>query len=196
VEAAGAAGRPVAAHAHAREGIRHAVEAGVASVEHGTFADRAVLRAMAASGTFLVPTLEAAEALLRHPEVLSALPPHLRARLTETREVHLEAVRTAHRLGVPIAMGTDAGTPGNHHGENAHECVDLVERVGMTPAESLAAATVGAARLLGQQGRLGTLDPGARADVVGLREDPLSDIRALTRVALVVKAGVPVSPTG
>jgi len=189
VEEAMAAGVHVAAHAHAREGIANSVEAGVASIEHGTFADDAVLARMAEAGTFLVPTNSTATPMLGEETLLRDVPPHLRRRLEETRKTHIHAARAARDAGVRIAMGTDAGTPGNHHGSNAGECVLMVEENGMTPVESIAAATVNAARLLRQEGLLGTLEPGAHADVIGLRADPLRDIRELTRVAFVMKGG-------
>jgi imidazolonepropionase-like amidohydrolase len=86
-------------------------------------------------------------------------------------------------------MGTDAGTPGNHHGLNAHECVFLVEQCGLTPAESIASATVNAAHLL-RQPDLGSLHEGASADVIATRANPLDDITELTRIVLVVAAGI------
>lgn len=187
VETAAAAGAHVAAHAHAVEGIRNAVAAGAASIEHGTFADEPVLRSMADRGTFLVPTLSASP----RPggPTLDATPEHIRRRFEETREIHIEAIRLAHRLDVPIAMGTDAGTPGNHHGRNAQECVRMVEEIGMAPEESVRAATMNAARLLGRGGDLGKLQPDMLADVAGYRANPLKDIRELTRVAFVMKDG-------
>lgn len=187
VEAANAGGARVAAHAHAVEGIRNAVEAGVASIEHGTFADEPVLRRMAERGTSLVPTLSASPR--PGDPTIEAMPPHIRKRLEETRQIHIEATRLAHRLGVPIAMGTDAGTPGNHHGRNAQECVRMVEEAGMAPEESVRAATVNAARLLGRDGDLGKLEPNMHADVAGYRSNPLEDISELTRVAFVMKDG-------
>jgi imidazolonepropionase-like amidohydrolase len=187
VQAAGEGGARVAAHAHALEGIANAVEAGVASIEHGTFADQAVLRRMADRGTLLVPTLCASPR--PGDPTLEAMPAHIRTRLEETRHIHVEAVRLANRLGVPIAMGTDAGTPGNHHGRNADECVRMVEDVGMTPEEAIRAATSNAARLLGQDHDLGRLAPGAYADVVGFRGNPAGDVRKLTRPALIVANG-------
>ena len=114
---------------------------------------------------------------------------HLRARLVGNRESHTDAMRVAHRLGVPIAMGTDAGTPGNHHGSNADECVAMVEEIGMTPQESILAATLNPARLLRQEENLGSLAAGKFADIVGCAEDPLDDIRALTRIGFVMKGG-------
>ena len=185
----------VAAHCHALQGIENAVEAGVDSIEHCTFADDAVLRRMVERGTSLVPTICASELLFRDPDVLNSMPEFLRQRMTGLKQVHTGAIRRAHELGVNIAMGTDAGTPGNHHGMNGHECVFLVERCGLSPAESIRTATVNAARLLRQE-HLGSLHQGAHADVIGLRANPLDDISALTRVDLVVAAGQVVRRAG
>ncbi len=179
----------VAAHCHALRGIENAVEAGVDSIEHCTFADDAVLRRMAEHGTSLVPTICAGELLFRDSAVSASMPAHLHQRMAAFNDVHAAAVRRAHELGVPIAMGTDAGTPGNHHGLNAWECVFLVEQCGLTPADSIATATVNAARLLRQEGELGVVRPGALADVITLSENPLDDITALTRVERVVAGG-------
>ena len=179
----------VAAHAHACRGIENAVEAGADSIEHGTFADEAVLRRMAEKGVFLVPTCCAFTALVQDKAVMDAMPEHLRARLVDNNDLHMSAIRAAHRLGVPIAMGTDAGTPGNHHGNNAEECVVMVEEIGMTPQESLFASTLNPARLLRQEKNLGSLTPGKYADVIGCAANPLDDMRALTRVAFVMKGG-------
>ena len=126
----------VAAHCHALRGIENAVEAGADSIEHCTFADDAVLKLMAERGTALVPTICAGALLFRDPEVVASMPGHLVQRMEAFNDVHDAAVRRAHELGVTIAMGTDAGTPGNHHGLNAHECVFLVEHCGLSPAEA------------------------------------------------------------
>jgi imidazolonepropionase-like amidohydrolase len=179
----------VAAHAHACRGIENAVEAGADSIEHGTFADEGVLKRMAEKGVFLVPTCCAFTSLVQDKAVMDAMPEHLRARLVDNNDVHMSAIRTAHRLGVPIAMGTDAGTPGNHHGNNAEECVVMVEEIGMTPQESLLASTLNPARLLRQEKNLGSLTAGKYADVIACAANPLDDIRALMRVAFVMKGG-------
>ena len=194
VDTAAAVGAHVAAHAHALSGIWAAVRAGVASIEHGTFADEAVLREMAARGTFLVPTIRASAGPLGDPAFAGTLPPHIRRRLSDAHEIHLEMLRLAHRVGTPIAMGTDAGAPGDLHGANAEECVALVDDVGLTPAESIRTATTNAARLLGREGEIGTLAEGAWADAVGYLVDPLADIQALREPALVIKAGATVPP--
>ena len=179
----------VAAHAHACRGIENAVEAGADSIEHGSFADEGVLKRMAEKGVFLVPTCCAFTSLVQDKAVMDAMPEHLRARLVDNNDVHMSAIRTAHRLGVPIAMGTDAGTPGNHHGNNAEECVVMVEEIGMTPRESLFASTLNPARLLRQEKNLGSLAPGKYADVIACAANPLDDIRALMNVAFVMKGG-------
>ena len=180
---------PVAAHAHALRGIEHAIEAGVDSVEHCTFADDDVLARLAATGTFVVPTICAGELLVRDRPVLDAMPAHLRRRMVEFNELHVDTIRRAHQARVRIAMGTDAGTPGNHHGLNAHECVFMVTECGLSPAESVRSATATAAALLRRPQELGRLDIGAFADVIACAGDPFDDITELTRVSFVMKGG-------
>ena len=179
----------VAAHAHACRGIENAVEAGCDSTEHGTFADEAVLGRMAERGTFIVPTNCVFPAMLGDTGMKEAMPAHLSRRLVENRDAHTRAIRAAHRLGVRIAMGTDAGTPGNHHGQNARECVLMATEVGMRPQESIYSATLNPAKLLRQEHNLGSLEVGKYADIVGCRADPLADITELTRIAFVMKGG-------
>jgi imidazolonepropionase-like amidohydrolase len=192
VRVAGRAGGHVAAHAHAADGIGNAVRAGVRSIEHGTFADEATLKLMAERGTFLVPTFSAWTSTRNDHAVMGAMPEHMKARLSNAHEVHAETVRAAARLGVPIAMGTDAGTPGNHHGRNALECVAMVHEAGLAPAHSVRAATLDAARLLGREDELGSIEPGKVADIIGIRRNPVEDIRALTDAVFVMKGGVEV----
>lgn len=179
----------VAAHAHALAGIHNAVDAGCDSIEHCTFADDEVLRKMANAGTALVPTLCAGEMLFRDPDAVASMPEYLRERMFEFNEIHLATIKRAHELGVTIAMGTDAGTPGNHHGLNVQECIILARQTGLTPAESIRSATMNAARLLRQTEHLGSIDVGKHADIVALAANPLADIDELTRPAMVIKAG-------
>lgn len=193
VDEAARAGVRVAAHAHAVEGVLAAVRAGVASVEHGTFADDDVLALMAERGTFLVATLSAGTASLDE-QTRAAMPPHLLERFLGAQDTHVRTLRLAHRLGVPFAMGTDAGTPGNHHGANGGECALLVREAGLTAREAIDAATVDAARLLGRERELGALAAGHLADLIGMRRDPLEDVGALADVSLVVKGGRVVRP--
>jgi imidazolonepropionase-like amidohydrolase len=181
--------KPVAAHAHARQGIVNAVEAGVDSIEHCTFADDDALTRMARAGTFVVPTICAGELLVRDRAIVEAMPAHLRTRMLEFNDVHLGTIRRAHELGVRIAMGTDAGTPGNHHGLNAHECVLMATRCGLSAAESVRTATANAATLLRREHELGSLEAGKYADVMACAGDPFDDIEELTRVTFVMKGG-------
>ena len=181
--------KPVAAHAHARQGIVNAVDAGVDSIEHCTFADDDALRHIARAGTFVVPTICAGELLFRDQDIVDAMPEHLRQRMVEFNDLHLATIRRAHELGVRIAMGTDAGTPGNHHGLNAHECVLMASHCGMSPADSLRSATINAATLIRRQQDLGTLEVGKYADLIACAGDPLDDIEELTRLVFVMKGG-------
>jgi imidazolonepropionase-like amidohydrolase len=189
VVAAEEEGKPVAAHAHALGGIRNAVEAGVASIEHGTFADDEVLARMAAEGVFLVPTIAASASMMKDERIMSEMPAHLRTRLATSHRTHAEMINRAWAAGVPIAMGTDSGTPGNHHGDNADECIYMVEEAGMTPADVIRAATVNAAELLRRGSDVGTLEEGKFADIIGCAGDPHKDMAELTRPVLVMKRG-------
>jgi imidazolonepropionase-like amidohydrolase len=109
--------------------------------------------------------------------------------MTEFNDLHIATIRRAHELGVRIAMGTDAGTPGNHHGLNAHECVFMTTECGMSPVESIRSATTNAAALLRRDADLGSLDVGRCADIIACAGDPLEDITELTRIAFVMKDG-------
>ncbi len=187
VDTAHALGRRVAAHAHGIAGIRRAVEAGVDTIEHGTrlHEDAAVVRAMASRGVFLVPTLKAL-ALIADPPG-AGIPDHVVAKARERRADRDATFRLALREGVPIAMGTDAATPFNHHGRNAEELA-LMGELGMSPAAAIEASTGAAARALARDD-LGLLAPGRRADVVVWDGDPLRDLGILQRSPLAVFLG-------
>ena len=180
--------RKVAAHAHGTEGIKIAVRAGVASIEHGSFLDEEGAKLMAERGTFLVPTLsagEAAEAAAKRGVLKGLRAEKALAAAAAMRN----GVRYAVRNNVPIALGTDAGV--DPHGANAHEFVLMVEWGGMTPMQSIVAGTSNAAKLLGWDKRVGTLAPGKLADVVAVTGDPTKDIHAMEKgVSFVMKNGV------
>ena len=180
----------VAAHAHALDGIRNAALAGCRSVEHGSFGDAETYALMAEKGTYLVPTCCVVSAMLADDEVSAKVPPHIHKRYVDFDDAHLQNVALAKRHGVTIAMGTDAGTPGNHHGDNAQELVAMVKGAGLSPFEAVTAATINAASLLGQEDNLGSLDVGKWADVVGFAADPLKDINVIRNVHLVIKGGM------
>ena len=178
--------RKVAAHAHGTEGIKLAVRAGVASIEHGSFLDEEGARLMAQRGTYLVPTLSAGEAVER--AIKSGRLKGLRA---QKGLAAIEGLRTSVRLAllhhVPIALGTDAGV--GDHGTNGHEFTLLVTWGGLTPMQAIVAGTLNGARLLGWDKQIGTLAPGKWADIVAVPGDPTSDITAMERPVFVMKGG-------
>ncbi len=178
-----------AAHAHAGEGIRNAALAGCRSVEHGSFGDADIYALMAEKGVFLVPTVCVHSALLGDNRASANLLPHIKERYIATEDIHLRNTRLAHEIGVPIAMGTDAGTPGNHHGANTQEIERMVTGAGLSPYDAILSATMGGARLLRMENDLGSIESGKLADVVGFPEDPLADISCIRDVRLVIKDG-------
>lgn len=185
VQTAAMAERKVAAHAHGLEGIKAAVEAGVASIEHGSILDDEAVRMMKRRGTYLVPTMMAFDYVVRGARA-GTLAPWSAAKALEIAPHAQESVRRAVRAGVPIAFGTDAGV--FPHGTNADE-FRLLVGAGMTPMQAIGAATGEAAKLLGVAD-LGTLQPGKLADVVAVRGDPLRDVEVLKQVGFVMKDGV------
>lgn len=179
----------VAAHAHALEGIRNAVEAGCRSIEHGSYGDEEVYRMMAERGTYLVPTVCTTPAMFADPDLAARVPDHIRHRYKASHQIRVRNLRLARRCGVTVAMGSDAGTPGNHCGRNMLEVEIMVREAGFSPAEAIRAATVNAARLMGMEAELGALEPGRIADVIAVPRDPLRDIQALHEVGFVMKDG-------
>jgi imidazolonepropionase-like amidohydrolase len=179
--------RKVAAHAHGTEGIKIAVRAGVASIEHGSFLDEEGARMMKERGTFLVPTLSAGEAVEKAAK--AGVLKGLRAEKALAAAAAMRnGVKIAVRDGVPIALGTDAGV--GAHGANGHEFTLMVEWGGMTPMQSIVAGTMNGAKLLGWDNRIGTLAGGKLADVVAVPGDPLQDIKTMERPVFVMKNGV------
>ena len=192
VEEAHKGGRKVAAHAMSAAGIVNAVNAGVDSIEHGTDADEAALKAMASRNVPLVPTLKA---LLGWAE--NATGPERKiadAMLEKSRKL----LASARRLHVRLVFGSDPASR-EEHGRNAEELVAMA-RLGVPPAEVLRAATVDAAALLDLSSEVGTLEPGKQADLIAVEGNPLVDVAALRKVSLVMRAGrlyrEPVSSTG
>jgi imidazolonepropionase-like amidohydrolase len=179
-------GLRVAAHAHGARGIEAAARAGVDSIEHGTFADHAAIAAMRANGSVLVPTLMAFTGI-REGLAQNRYTPAVAAKARETLSHLGEAARAAKAAGVPIVFGTDAGV--YEHGRNAEEFTQLVQLVGMSPAEALASATTGAARLLGLEQEVGRIAPGFSADLIAVSGDPLTDISRLEHVDFVMVRG-------
>ncbi|MBX3134112.1 MAG: amidohydrolase family protein [Gemmatimonadaceae bacterium] len=180
-------GRKVAAHAHGTEGIKRAVLAGVASIEHGSFLDEEGARLMAERGTYLVPTLMAGEAVERAADA-GGLPPYVAEKARAAAAAMRNGIRLARAAGVPVALGTDAGV--GRHGQNGHEFTLMVQWGGYTPIEAIVAGTSSAAKLLGWEDRVGTIRAGLLADLVAVPGNPLNDVTLLERPSFVMKGGV------
>lgn len=176
--------RKVAAHAHGDLAAKLAVEAGIDSIEHGSFLTEATLKLMKAKGVYLVPTRMAVYWTNKGAD---AYPPKIAAKARAAYAAHEKMFRTALQLGVPIAFGTDSGV--SPHGMNALE-FSLMTDLGMSPAASLLAGTREAAKLLGVDGDSGTLEAGKRADIVAVPGNVLQDIHATEHPVFVMKQGV------
>jgi imidazolonepropionase-like amidohydrolase len=178
-------GRKVAAHAHGAEGIRWAAEAGVDSIEHGSYIDDAGIAIMKEHGTYLVPTLYLGDWMLENAEQIH-MPPPLLAKAREVIPAARKNIAHAFASGVKVAFGTDAAV--YPHGMNAHEFAVMV-KLGLSPLQAIQASTINAADLLGWSGKVGTLEPGAWADIIAVDGDPVQDVTTLERVKFVMKGG-------
>src|SRR5580700_3813413 len=185
VEEAHRLGRRVAAHAHGAQAILWAGNAGVDSIEHGSYIDDAAIAAMKKNGTYLVPTLYLADWFLANAEQLH-VPPEMIAKGREVMPAARKNVAHAFASGVKVAFGTDAAV--YPHGLNAHEFAVMV-KLGLTPLQSIQAATVNDADLLGWSDRMGAVEPGKWADIIAVDGDPLQDVTTLERVKFVMKGG-------
>ena len=195
VQTANGLGRKVAAHAHAADGIKAALRAGVDSIEHGTWADKdqEIFQLFKQSGAYLVPTAylieyvgDTKEKVLKGP--WGYQPPEV---LEKVYKIVLPQqprimTRAAHAAGVKIALGTDAGLFA--HGDNARELIEYV-RIGMTEMEAIQTGTVNGAELLGLSDKIGTIERGKAGDIIATAKSPLEDISEMTRVTFVMKGG-------
>jgi imidazolonepropionase-like amidohydrolase len=179
VELAQTQGRHVAAHAHGASGMKNAVRAGVHSIEHGTLLDDEAGTMMAARGVYMVPTLSALATTAACP-VGCGIPASALEKAKNMVKQHERSFRAARRRGIPIALGTDAGTPYNFHGENAQELERMVA-FGMSPMEAIIAATSAAARLLRLDHQIGSIAVGRQADLVFVEGNPLKKIELVRR---------------
>lgn len=187
VETAKDYGMTVAVHAHGKEGMKRAIEAGVDSIEHGTYMDDDIRALMKAKGTFYVPTILAGKFVADKAKIDGFFPALVRPKAAAIGPLIQKTFERAHKAGVKIAFGTDSGV--SAHGDNAKEFALMVE-AGMTPADTLLSATVNGAELLGVSDILGTLSPGKYADIVAVAGNPLDDITLMERVSFVMKDGV------
>lgn len=186
VETARDYGMRVAAHAHGEEGMKRAIEAGVASIEHGTFMTDDIMRLMKKRGTYYVPTVLAGEWVAEKARVEGFFPDIVRPKAAAIGPQIKKTFARAVELGVPILFGTDSGV--SPHGENAKEFKLMVDG-GMDPLEAIQSATFAAAVFLGIDSHVGSIEPGKVADIVAVPGNPLVDIRVLERVHFVMKDG-------
>ena len=178
VEEAKKFGKPVAMHAHGIDGLRKAVQAGVDTLEHGTYLyqDPNVIQQMAQREIFLVPTLKVGWDIILAEK--SNIPNWIMQKNKDSQGDAQRSLKMAYEAGVPIAMGSDVGTPLNYHGENALE-VYWMHKAGLSAMDAIVAATGNAARALGWDSWLGTLEPGKVADLIVHAKNPLENLRIL-----------------
>lgn len=187
VETAHGLGKIVTAHAHGADGLNAALQAGVDSIEHGTFLDDDSLRLFRKRRAYLVPTLLAGDTITSWAnDHNSFLSPLVRNKALKVGPQMIGATQRAHASGVSIAFGTDASLA--RHGTNAREFALLV-RAGFSPLDAIRAATVAAADHLGIANEAGSLTPGKPADLIALEGDPLVDVAMLEHVRFVMKGG-------
>jgi imidazolonepropionase-like amidohydrolase len=186
VDTAADYGMRVAAHAHGTEGMKRAVIAGVASIEHGTYMDDEVMRLMKQNGTYYVPTILAGNWVAEQAKIDGFFPELVRPKAAAIGPIIRETFAKAYKAGVPIVFGTDSGV--SAHGDNAQEFALMVEG-GMPPMEAIRCATSVAAEFLGIADRHGSLEAGKQADIIAVSGNPLDDIRVMEDVTFVMKGG-------
>jgi imidazolonepropionase-like amidohydrolase len=191
-------GMHLASHAHGREGIYRAVVAGIDTIEHGSYLDEETADLMIKKGTYLVPT-QAALTNLNKPEICKQMPPEVQKKIIQASETAKENHRMAFKKGVPIALGTDAGTPGNYHGETAQEIRYMVENVGMSTTQALQTATIESAKAIRLDETIGSLEVGKLADITICDKNPIEDITVLeniNNIGYVIKDGIVMAKKG
>lgn len=187
VQAAHAMGRRVTAHAHGVDGINSFLKAGGDSIEHGTYGDAESARLFKANGAYLVPTLLAGDFVAREAEKPGTfLQPAQIAKAREAGPKMLDMLRRMHAAGMKIAFGTDTGV--SAHGDNGQEFA-LMVKAGMTPLQTIQAATVNAADHFSLSTEIGSIAAGKAADIIAVNGDPLSNVRELESVDFVMKGG-------
>jgi imidazolonepropionase-like amidohydrolase len=187
VDEAAVAGRKVMAHAQANAGIKNALKAGVATIEHGIWLDGDAIEMMLDGRNALIPTLVAPHWVIRHAEA-GKMPKYAIDKARAVIEDHKASIRMAIESGVKVAFGTDTGV--GPHGSNGEEFLRMRE-LGMEPIDCIRSATTVAAETIGMKG-VGTLEPGAWGDLIGVPGDPLSDLTLVSKpenVRLVIKGG-------
>lgn len=190
IEEAHKAGRRTAVHAHGATGIKNAVRAGIDSVEHAYFLDDEGIELMIERDCWLVPTAAAVKLVVEHG-VEGGIPRTVVRKAESAIDSQVETCRKAWKAGVRLAMGTDAGTPYNRHGENMQELKAMVE-IGLSPMEAIVMATSRSAALLGLDGTVGAVEVGQEADLLivrGAPEEDVSLLREAERIEYVLQSG-------
>jgi imidazolonepropionase-like amidohydrolase len=177
-------GRKVAAHAHGGQGILWASEAGVDSIEHGSYLNDEGIAMMKKHGTYLVPTAYLIDWMQEHGK----LPPLYQQKMKDVSAVEKQNAIKAIKAGVKVALGTDAAV--YPHGLNAHEVDVYVNQFGMSPLQGIQTGTINAADLMGWTDKIGTIEPGKWADIIAIDGDPLKDVKLLQNVPFVMKSGI------
>ena len=176
----------VAAHAHGKEGMLRAVNAGVTSIEHGTFMDSEVMDAMKKNGTYYVPTILAGEWVAEKSKIDNFFPELVRPKAAKIGPQILDTFTKAHKYVVKIAFGTDSGV--SAHGDNWQEFV-LMVKGGMSPLETIQSATLETAKLFKLENEIGKIKTGFSADIIALSNNPLENIESLKDISFVMKEG-------
>jgi len=187
VETANDYGMHVAAHAHGKEGMLRAVNAGVTTIEHGTYMDEEVMNAMVEKGTYYVPTILAGNFVAEKAEEEGFFPDLVRPKAREIGPLIQETFGKAYAYGVNIAFGTDSGV--SPHGENGKEFALMVE-AGMPPAEAILSSVKTGAEVLGLSDQIGSIEAGKMADIIAVDDNPIENIQTLENVSFVMKDGV------
>jgi len=186
VRAAHRMGRKVASHAHQEDGIIAALEAGVDSIEHGTYTGPKAIKLFKKTGAYLVPTLLAGDTVVKMAKTQDFMSPAIKKKAIRVGADMQGNFAKAYKAGVKVAFGTDSGV--SHHGINAQEAV-LMHKAGMSEMEVIKAATVNSAELLGMSESIGTIEVGKYADIIAVDKSPLTDIKELLDVDFVMKEG-------
>lgn len=187
VREAAKAGRKTCAHAHGAPSIKNCLRAGIDSIEHASFMDRETIDLLRERNGFIVPTFS-----IYYKMKETGADHHLPASVVELArrawDLKVERFRDAYRAGVRVAAGSDNGSPAAAHPDIATE-LEIFVRIGLSPYQALRAATADAATLLGLDAEIGTVEPGKRADLIVLKDNPLSEVSAVRRVAGVIQDG-------
>ena len=187
VSAAKDYGMWVAVHAHGAEGMKRAIKAGVDSIEHGTFMDDEAMDLMIENGTYYVPTISAGVWVAEKSKIDNFFPEIVRPKAASVGPQISGTFKKAHKRGVRIAFGTDAGV--QKHGTNWKEFVYMVEN-GMSEMKAIQSATMETAKLLRIDDKLGSIEEGKLADMIAVKGNPIDDISILENIEVIIKDGI------